>query len=174
MKKVELLNTNVRLMIDVLKPSNLTDIELQLCNDFFNSLPVPFQKYVFKKIINTFKWWPKPAELHQVYDECVKKKNQDSAEIFLVKNAEPCVICGDTGFFEYFRYKGKVLTNREYFANIKKYFGKCTKHIGTCKCNVGRSKESSNRFYCYSELFHEEEKTVTAEGSQAERVEAAI
>lgn len=153
MAKPEVLNSYVRLMQDIYKPSNLTDIELQLCNDFFNSLPPVFQKYVFNTMVNRLKYWPKPAELNQIYDEVVKKKNQKNIEFLSVKNAEKCPICNDSGFYEYYRLNGKVLTDKEYFANIKKHFGKCSKHICTCKCNVGQSKENNNHFYRYSDLF---------------------
>ncbi len=155
-KQPETLNVYVRLMLDEYKPSNVTDIELQTRNDFFNHLPEAWQKYIYKTAINTFKFFPKLAELNAIYDTLVKNKNRELQEITNTKNEEKCELCQDSGFVEYFRLGDRVLSQEEYFGNVKKYFGKCRKHICTCRCNVGQSKENSNHFYRYSDLFPED------------------
>ena len=152
-KQPEMLNVYVRLMLDEYKPSNVTDIELQTRNDFFNHLPAAWQKYIYQTAINTIKYFPKLAELNAIYDNLVKNKNNQLKGITSTKNAEKCELCQDSGFVEYFRYGDKVLSEKEYFSNLKKHFGKCRKYICTCKCNVGQSKENSNHFYRYADLF---------------------
>ncbi len=157
MAKPEVLNLYVRLMLDEYKPANITNIELQTRNDFFNRLPEPWQKYIYKTAISTIKYFPKLAELNKIYDDLVRNKNNKTREFISARNETTCSICSDVGFYEYYRFKGKVLTREEYFGNTKKYFGKCKKYICTCKCNVGQSKENSNHFYRYSDLFPENE-----------------
>ncbi len=152
-KKTELLNIYVRFMLDEYKPSNVTDIELQNRNDFFNRLHEKWQKIIYQTAIRTYKYFPKLAELHAIYDNLVKNKNLKEHGFTATVNTHKCELCSDSGFVEYFRFGDTVLSEEEYFGNTKKYFGKCKKHICTCRCNVGQSKENSNHFYRYSDLF---------------------
>lgn len=148
----EAVNRYVRHLIDEYKPSNLTDIEIQLRNDFFNRLPELWQKYIFKTAVHRCRYFPKTAELEKIYDEFIRSKNKEVSDVN-EQNDEPCLLCGDTGFCEYFRYGDKVLSLEDYFSDVQKYIGKAKKFLCTCRCNVGRSKENSNRFFRYEDLF---------------------
>ncbi|MBP3447726.1 MAG: hypothetical protein J6K51_01750 [Clostridia bacterium] len=152
-KQTELLNMYLKWMLEEYKPSNVTDSELQSRNDFFNHLPEKWQKIIYQTAIRTHKYFPKLAELNAIYDNLVKNKNLREHGFTFTTNTEKCELCQDSGFVEYFRYGDKVLSEKEYFSNVKQYFGKCKKHICTCKCNVGQSKENSNHFYRYTDLF---------------------
>jgi hypothetical protein len=132
-----------KFLLDYHSTQTISAIHSKLVDDFFSPLPENYAKYVFKVCIERLNFFPKVAELNDIFDAFSKNHNKGTYEKERVYNKTKCSICGNEGHFTYYKKaNGTYICDVEFYEDYKRNRAECKTYVGVCKCGVGQSKTS--------------------------------
>ena len=130
---------------------NITNIEIQVLSDFFNTLKPNFQKAVFNRCINESEFFPKMCKINKIYSDIVRVFNANLHKRLPV-NKDMCPECKNTGLVIYYSDGAHRFKQKEFFQRFDELSPLCDKYMCCCYCNNGKNRQT-DKLQPYSFLF---------------------